>query len=50
MAQLTKEINGKEYKFKFSIRFVKELDKLVTVKQDGIPFGVGSAIDRKSVV
>lgn len=44
MASLTKEINGKEYKFKLSIRFVKELDKLVTVKQDGIPFGVGSAI------
>ena len=44
MASLTKEINGKEYSFKFGLRFVAELDKLVSIKQEGIPFSVGSAI------
>ena len=44
MASLTKEINGKEYTFKFGLRFVAELDKLVQIKQDGVPFSVGTSI------
>lgn len=45
MASLTKEINGKDYSFKFGLRFVAELDKLVQIKQDGIPFSVGTSIE-----
>lgn len=44
MSKIIKEINGKEYTFKFGLRFVAELDKLVVTKQEGIPFSVGSAI------
>lgn len=44
MNAITKEINGKSYNFKFGLRFVAELDKLVSIKQEGIPFSVGSSI------
>jgi hypothetical protein len=34
-------INGKQYEFKFGTKFVRELDKLFPIMQEGIAFGMG---------
>lgn len=36
-------INGKEYSFKFGVKFVRELDKTIKIEQKGIEFGMGLA-------
>lgn len=36
-------INGKEYSFKFGVKFVRELDKTVKIEREGISFGMGLA-------
>ena len=46
--QLT--INDKDYTFKFGLRFVRELDKQITTKNEGIEFGVGTAFKLAQLV
>lgn len=46
--QLT--INDKDYMFKFGLRFVRELDKQITTNENGIEFGVGTAIKLAQLV
>lgn len=46
--QLT--INEKDYTFKFGLRFVRELDKQITTNENGIEFGVGTAIKLAQLV
>lgn len=46
--QLT--INDKDYNFKFGLRFVRELDKQITTKDEGIEFGVGTAFKLAQLV
>ena len=46
--QLT--INDKDYAFKFGLRFVRELDKQITTNENGIEFGVGTAIKLAQLV
>ena len=46
--QLT--INDKDYTFKFGLRFVRELDKQITTNENGIEFGVGTAIKLAQLV
>jgi len=41
---LTKEINEKNYNFKFGIRFVRKLDESIKTEQNGIEFGVGASV------
>lgn len=35
------KINGKEYSFKFGVKFVREIDKHMPVKSEGMEFGLG---------
>ena len=46
--QLT--INDKDYTFKFGLRFVRELDKQITTNENGIEFGVGTAVKLAQIV
>lgn len=34
-------INGKDIKIKFGVRFLREMDKLYTIQQEGIALGFG---------
>lgn len=35
------KINDKDYSFKFGVRFVRELDKEMPIKNEGVDFGFG---------
>lgn len=35
------EVNGKQHEVKFGIRFIRELDKKHTFKEDGFEIGIG---------
>lgn len=37
-------ISGKDYQLHFGIKFIRELDKVYTVEQDGVQFGAGMEI------
>lgn len=44
MNVLNIEVNGKEYGFKFGVKFVRELDKAFPVERDGMKFGMALAV------